>query len=47
MNSFGFRSPEIEVPKPEGKFRIVCVGGSTTNAGRTNDTTYPALLEKN
>jgi len=46
MNSFGFRSPEIKVPKPEDKFRILCLGGSTTNAGRTNRTTYPALLER-
>jgi lysophospholipase L1-like esterase len=26
--------------------RVVCIGGSTTVAGRTNEETYPALLEK-
>ena len=45
-NNFGFRGKDIVVPKPKGVFRIVCVGGSTTEEGPTNDTTYPALLEK-
>ena len=44
-NSHGFRSPEIQMPKPPGTFRIVCLGGSTTVEGRTNETTYPALVE--
>src|SRR3990172_5324434 len=26
--------------------RVICIGGSTTVAGRTNDETYPALLQK-
>jgi len=46
INSRGFRSPEVLVPKPPGTFRIVCVGGSTTVEGFTDDTTYPALLQK-
>jgi lysophospholipase L1-like esterase len=46
MNSDGYRTREIEVPKPKGRVRVVCIGGSTTVAGRTNDETYPALLEK-
>ncbi|HSD67333.1 MAG TPA: SGNH/GDSL hydrolase family protein [Vicinamibacteria bacterium] len=46
MNSDGYRTHEIEVPKPKGRVRVVCIGGSTTVAGRTNDETYPALLEK-
>ena len=45
MNSYGFRTHEFEVPKPEGVVRIICIGGSTTVAGRTNEDTYPALLE--
>lgn len=45
MNSYGFRTHEFEVPKPEGMVRIICIGGSTTVAGRTNEDTYPALLE--
>ncbi len=44
-NSLGFRDAEREVPKPEGTYRILCVGGSTTQEGDTNATTYPALLE--
>ena len=45
MNSYGFRTHEFEVPKPEGVVRIICIGGSTTVAGRTNEDTYPAILE--
>lgn len=44
-NSLGFRDVERAVPKPEGMFRIVCVGGSTTQEGATNESTFPALLE--
>jgi hypothetical protein len=44
-NSEGFRSAEIALPKPEGVFRILCVGGSTTVEGPRNDLTYPAMLE--
>ena len=29
-NSTGYRDDEIVVPKPQGEFRIVCLGGSTT-----------------
>jgi lysophospholipase L1-like esterase len=46
INSMGLRSPEVTVPRPEGRFRILCIGGSTTVEGYTNETTYPALLEK-
>jgi len=46
MNSYGFRTNEVGIPKPNDKYRIVCIGGSTTAEGLTNDTTYPALLEK-
>jgi len=45
INSQGFRTHEFAVPKPAGLVRVVCIGGSTTVAGRTNDETYPALLE--
>jgi lysophospholipase L1-like esterase len=45
INSQGFRTHEFQVPKPAELVRIVCIGGSTTVAGRTNDETYPALLE--
>src|SRR6185503_7892425 len=46
INSRGFRSREVELPKPPGKFRIVCIGASTTVEGATNDDTYPARLER-
>lgn len=45
-NSFGFRDAERTIPKPKGIFRILCVGGSTTQEGTDNQSTYPALLEK-
>ena len=45
INSRGFRTHEFAVPKPPGLVRVVCIGGSTTVAGRTNDETYPAHLE--
>lgn len=44
-NSLGWRSGEITLPKPAGVFRILCIGGSTTVEGRTNETTYPAMLQ--
>lgn len=46
MNNRGFRGKDITLPKPPGVFRIVCVGGSTTVEGWTDDTTYPAILEQ-
>jgi hypothetical protein len=44
-NNFGFRDSDTVVPKPAGVIRIVCVGGSTTEEGNSNDTTYPHLLQ--
>jgi len=46
MNSRGYRTREFAVPKPPGVVRVICIGGSTTVAGRTNQETYPALLER-
>lgn len=48
INSLGFRGPEIDREKPDGVYRIVCVGGSTTFCtGATDDLkTYPAQLER-
>ncbi len=45
-NNVGFRGRDIAVPKPPGVFRIVCIGGSTTAEGETDEMTYPAILEK-
>ncbi len=46
-NALGFRGEEVVLPKPEGEFRIVCLGGSTTYTGWVDDyrITYPAILE--
>lgn len=30
IDALGFRGPEVELPKPPGTFRIVCMGDSTT-----------------
>jgi lysophospholipase L1-like esterase len=46
LNNAGFRGKNVEMPKPADTYRIICVGGSTTEEGPTDDTTYPALLEK-
>jgi hypothetical protein len=46
-NSLGYRGSEITIPKPEGVFRIVTLGGSTTygeNIARAEDT-YPGQLQ--
>ena len=46
-NSFGFRDYDWEMPKPEGRIRLMCLGDSITfgNAVRSEDT-YPNILEK-
>ncbi len=47
-NSLGYRGDEIDMPKKKGRFRIVCLGGSTTYTTRVDDyqMSYPYLLEK-
>jgi lysophospholipase L1-like esterase len=47
-NALGYRGDEIDVPKPKGRFRIVCLGGSTTYNGSVDDYTksYPEQLER-
>ncbi len=48
INRQGLRGPELAVPKPEGMFRILCLGGSTTfGTGCPADSlSYPARLEQ-
>ena len=47
VNSSGFRGPEVVVPKPPGRFRIVVVGDSLTLGwGVADDETYAARLER-
>ncbi|MGE0455611.1 MAG: GDSL-type esterase/lipase family protein [Vicinamibacteria bacterium] len=45
INARGFRGPEFAIERPPGVLRVACIGGSTTVQGRTNATTYPALLQ--
>jgi lysophospholipase L1-like esterase len=45
-NAQGFRGAAIEMPKPAGRYRIVCLGGSTTYSFAVNDDqTYPLHLQ--
>lgn len=45
-NRHGFRGPDFAVPKPQGTYRIVCLGGSTTYDDQVDDAdTYPVQLE--
>ena len=45
-NEFGLRDDTVVLPKPEKTYRILCVGGSTTEEGPTNAETYPNLVER-
>ncbi len=45
-NNHGFRDDDVVLPKPEGLYRIVCIGGSTTEEGNSNEQTYPNIMER-
>ncbi|MGQ0553477.1 MAG: SGNH/GDSL hydrolase family protein [Planctomycetota bacterium] len=46
-NALGFRGPEVQQPKPAGRYRIICLGGSTTYDDGVGDAdTYPAQLQE-
>lgn len=46
-NQLGYRGADIVLPKPEGIFRIVALGGSTTySTGTSAEESYPAFLQK-
>jgi lysophospholipase L1-like esterase len=46
-NSLGYRGPEVQQPKPAGRYRIICIGGSTTYDDLVNDDeTYPVRLQQ-
>jgi lysophospholipase L1-like esterase len=46
INSLGFRSPELAVPKPIGVVRLAFLGGSTTYCAEvsSNEMTWPHLV---
>ena len=45
-NAHGFRGESIDMPKPDGRYRIVCLGGSTTYSyAVNNDEAYPVHLQ--
>jgi lysophospholipase L1-like esterase len=43
VNSHGFRSPELQTPKPESRIRLAFLGGSTTFCSEvsSNEATWP------
>ncbi|MBI3817662.1 MAG: SGNH/GDSL hydrolase family protein [Planctomycetes bacterium] len=47
INSLGMRGKELSADKPEGTYRIFCIGGSTTFGTSVSDDahTYPSQLE--
>jgi lysophospholipase L1-like esterase len=46
-NSLGLRGREVQVPKPSGRYRIACLGGSTTYDDAVADAdAYPLQLER-
>ena len=45
INNIGFRGPDVVRAYDPEAYTIVCLGGSTTINGRTDDTTYPAYLQ--
>lgn len=46
INSLGFRSPELVVPKPPGTVRVAFLGASTTFCGEvsSNEATWPYVV---
>ena len=47
-NTLGFRGPEVSPQRPQGTYRIVAIGGSTTytTGVSDNDETFPSQLER-
>ena len=46
-NKLGYRGADIDLPKPDGVFRIVALGGSTTySTGTSPEESYPAFLQQ-
>jgi lysophospholipase L1-like esterase len=48
INSLGLRGPDVRVPKPAGRRRLLCFGDSITfGYGMADGETYPARLAEN
>ena len=45
INSYGFKSPDINIKKENGTYRIICIGGSLVY-GRDTGTTWPYFLDQ-
>jgi lysophospholipase L1-like esterase len=46
-NRLGFRGGQVDVPKPAGRYRVICLGGSTTYCESiSDDAAYPHQLEQ-
>lgn len=47
LNNLGFRGPNVQIEKPAGTKRIVCIGGSTTfGSGVAKNVIYTTLLSR-
>jgi lysophospholipase L1-like esterase len=46
VNEHGYRGHSFALEPPEGTVRLVCLGDSTTWGGTTDESTFPARLEK-
>ena len=46
INAFGFKGPDIDVPKPDSVFRILALGNSCTWGPDVDVYTYPRVLER-
>lgn len=45
INEHGFRDEPVPLPRPDGVYRIACIGGSTTFEGLSNDRSWPNMAE--
>jgi len=46
INRYGFKGPEIEIPKPDTIYRILTIGNSCTWGPSTDYYSYPRVMER-